>query len=1023
MNAYAELHCHTGFSMLDGASSPEELLDRALVLGLRSLAITDHNGLYGAVCFAHAAQERGIHPVIGAELTLEDGHHLVLLAENQSGYHNLSALISRSQLAHSKGQARTKLSWVRERSQGLICLTGCRHSPVAGRLLDRDQDGAFAALQQLLSIFDPQHLYVELQNHLRPGDRTLVAELAQLAKEVGLACVATNNVHYAERRGHHLQDVLVAIRHNAALPEARRWLYPNSEYALKSAGDMAQLFEGYEDAVARTVAIAERCQVELAFRDKALHPLPDTGDVSPDERLEQLCREALPRRYPDRSPQAERQLAHELDVIRHVQLAGYFLLVWDIVRYAQRHGWLARGRGSAASSIVAYLLGITNVDPIAHDLFFERFLSAEARVMPDIDLDLGARHREEVIQYIYQRYGEEHVAMVCNYVTYRQRSAVRDVGKALGMAPDTVDTLAKQLTWPYRTTIAEAMSQQRALAQKMPSRLSARLWARFLQLCEAIQGLPRHLSIHVGGMCITAAPLHEIVPLERATMPGRVVMQWDKDAMEDAGLIKIDVLSLRTLSAIEEALDLIEGHHGKRVDLETLPLDDPTVYQRLCKADTISTFQVESRAQQQALVKMQPRTFADMVVEVALIRPGPLQGNMVHPFFRRRMGREPVSYAHPLLEPILRETLGVIVFQEQVIRIAVAMGGFTAGEADLLRRAMSRHRSEEAMARFRDRFVQGGVERGVPRETAQGVFDQLRSFASFGFCKSHAAAFAKTAYDTVYLRERYPAAYYCAYLNNEPLGFYAPRIVIGDARRHGVTILPVHVNRSEGRCTLEQRAIRLGLSYVDGLGDAAIQRILDARPAEGFTGLQELCFSTRLPRRSVENLILAGAADAWDTDQRSLLWNLGRLHWREEALPLDWPPDGVQLEGMTRAERLMAEYSATGVSAKGHLMELYRRQAKQAGAMRSDELIRIQAGGRVRVAGMVAVRQAPPTAKGFVFLTLEDEHGMMNVIVKPRVFQGYERIWSRGLVLMVEGSVEREGAVTNVMAEAAWRLA
>ena len=1019
MSGYAELHCHSGFSLLDGASPPEALLDQAVALGMPALAITDHDGLYGAVRFAMAARERDIHPVIGAEITLEDAHHLVLLAETQDGYRNLCGLISQAQLANAKGQARTRWEWLGPRSQGLICLTGCRSGPVAERLLAGDREGAQRALTRLKEIYGPDHLYVELQHHLRPGDDALVAALSQLAADLGLPCVATNNVHYAQREGHCLQDVLVAIHHNVPLAEAGTWLYPNSEYGLKSASQMAGLFSGHEDALTRTAEIAHRCQVDLSFRDEALHPLPDTGGLPPDERLEQLCRQGLPQRYPDASPAALRQLDHELDVIGQVGLAGYFLLVWDIVRFAKERGLLARGRGSAANSIVAYLLGITNVDPIAHDLFFERFLSAEARVMPDIDLDLGGARREDVIQYVYQRYGEAHVAMVCNYVTYRQRSAVRDVGKALGLAPDTVDALAKKLVWPFRTTVAEALSEAGVSLEAVPDGL----WERFLGLCEEIQGLPRHLSIHSGGMCITRSPLQEIVPLERATMPGRVVTQWDKDSIEDAGLIKIDILSLRTLSAIEDALDLIETEHGVRIDLDSLPLDDPAIYQRLCRADTIAAFQVESRAQHQALVKMQPLCFADIVVEVALIRPGPLQGNMVHPFFQRRRGLEPVRYPHPLLEPILRETLGVIVFQEQVIRIAVAMGGFSAGEADLLRRAMSRHRSDDAMSRFRQRFVDGALERQVPRDTAEAVFEQLRSFASFGFCKSHAAAFAKTAYDTLYLLERYPTAYYCAYLNNEPLGFYAPRVVISDARRHGVQVLPVHVNRSQDVCTLEKGALRLGLSYVDGLGEAALERLLEARPAGGYRDLADLCQRARLPRRSVENLILAGALDDWGRDQRRLLWELGRLRWREDALPLAWAPDGVTLEPMSEAERLMAEYSATGVSAQGHLMDLYRERAATAGAIPSEELPAIPAGGRVRVAGMVAVRQRPPTAKGFVFVTLEDEGRTMNVIIKPPVFEQQHQIWSRGLVLLVDGTVEREGAFCNVMAERAWRLA
>ncbi|HUV93751.1 MAG TPA: DNA polymerase III subunit alpha, partial [Anaerolineae bacterium] len=714
MSEYVELHCHSCFSLLDGASTPEALLDRALELQMPSLALTDHDGLYGIVRFATAARERGLKPICGAEVTLEDGHHLLLLAENREGYGNLCWLISRARLNASKGNARLRPRWLQARTTGLIALTGCRNGWVASSLLAGQRDQAFAALQQLQQLFGAGHLYVELQRHFHPADDALVADLAELANRVGLPIVATNNVHYATRKGHRLHDVLLAIGHNVSLWDARKWLRPNSEYFVKSPSEMETLFSDYPEALENTLRISERCGLELDFRDEALPPLPHESRQTSDSHLGALCYGSMPKLYPSGSEAARRQLAHELQVIRQTKLAGYFLLVWDIVRFARERGIEVRGRGSAANSIVAYLLGITNVDPLAHNLLFERFLSAEARVMPDIDLDFCSQRREEVIQYLYEKYGESHVAMVCNYVTYRKRSAVRDVGKALALPPNTIEQLSKGLRGVGGRGIEEAAGELLA----SPEGMSGRTWAQFLTLCREIQGIPRHLSIHVGGLCITRVPLDELVPLENATMPGRVVIQWDKDSVEDAGLIKIDILSLRTLSLLDECVGKIQCTRGHTVDLDALPLDDPAVYAALQRADTIGAFQVESRAQQQALVKMKPRCFADIIVEVALIRPGPLQGNMVHPFFQRRMGLEPVHYFHPSLKPILEETLGVIVFQEQVIRVAMVMGQFTAGEADLLRRAMSRHRSSEEMAAFRQRFVAGALAQGVAEEIA-----------------------------------------------------------------------------------------------------------------------------------------------------------------------------------------------------------------------------------------------------------------------------------------------------------------
>ena len=1018
VDAYIELHCHSCFSFLDGTSPPEALLDQALALGMGALALTDHNGLYGAIRFTVAAEERGVRPIIGAELTLENDCHLVLLAESMQGYRNLCWLITRAQLGGSKGNAKLPIRLLQGKTTGIIALTGCRQGWAASQLLAGQKDRAVEALRTYKRLFAPRHLYVELQRHYHREDDPLVADLLDLAESLALPVVATNNVHYATREGHELQDTLAAIQHNVALPEAQKWLRSNSEYYYKSAGEMSDLFVDCPQAIESTLEIAQRCHLELNFRDEALPPQPLSSQETADETLVSLCERALPFKYPQHAEQARRQLEHELDVIRQTKLAGYFLLVWDIVRFATENHIQARGRGSAANSIVAFLLNITNVDPLRHNLLFERFLSTQTRIMPDIDLDLGSSEREDVIQYVYHKYGESHVGMVCNYVAYRRRSAVRDVGKALGFPLETLSSLAKALRHLGSDGIAETALELSLIPEDTPGYL----WHKFLILSQEIQGLPRHLSIHVGGICITRRPLDELVPLEHATMPGRIVLQWNKDSVEDAGLIKTDLLSLRTLSAVDECLDLIERNHGTKIDLDTLPLDDPRIYEALQKADTIGAFQVESRAQQQSLVKSRPRCFADIVVQVALIRPGPIQGNMVHPYLRRRMGLEPVRYPHPLLEPILSETLGVVVFQEQVMRIAMTFGQFSAGEADLLRRAMSRHQGPNGLEVFQERFVKGALAQGIGLELAQEIFGKLQGFAHFGFCKSHAAAFARTTYDTLYLRAYYPTEYYCAIMNNQPMGFYSPRVVLGDARRHGVEVLPVSINMSLEECTVEGGMLRLGLEYVDGLGESAIERILEARDGRVFTELEDFCHATRLPRRSIENLILAGAMAEWERHRRELIWQLGRLRYREKELPLSVPGDKVTLDPMTCAEELTAEYSILGFSASGHLMELLREQMDDLGVSTSQDLERIPPGTVVKVAGLVAIRQAPRTAKGHVFYTLEDEKGLVNVIVRPNTFQAQRATWAKSVILMVQGQLERSNEHISILADRAWKV-
>ena len=1064
MYDYVELHCHTNYSLLDGASHPEDLLHRAEELGMDSLAVTDHDGLYGVVRSYRAARERGIRPIIGVELTVryheappepfdskrsglrtgfdegpvegEEGHHLVLLAKDQTGYSNLCRLVSRAQLSQSKGNASLQFEALREHTEGLFCLSGCRRGEIATWLLAKRRKEALKAGERYMLVFGKENFWIELQNHLLPDDQRLMAELVELARHLGVGYVATNNVHYAERSGHQLQDVLVCIKNRTTLDASRGLRYANSEYHLKSAGEMAELFAGYREAIANTRAIAEQCSVDLNLTAYRLPDFPVPEGETPFSYLYKLCWEGGRRKYGTITDAVRRQLSHELRVIERVGLAGYFLIVWDIVRFAKEHGILAQGRGSAANSIVSYVLDITKVDPLRHNLLFERFLSEDTHTMPDIDIDFSADRRDEVIRYVYEKYGEEYTGMVANVVTFRARSAVRDVGKALGFPLPLLDKVAKSLDTRQAGSIGDALAGIEAFADKtkyLP-------WRQLIELCRRIDAFPRHLSIHAGGMIITGSPLIDLVPLERATMPGRVVTQFNKDDIEDLGLIKIDLLGLRALSLIQEALALITEHRGIELDLESVALDDPAVFDMLCRADTIGTFQVESRAQAQTLPKMRPRKFEDIVVEIAIIRPGPIQGNMVHPFLRRRQGLERVEYLHPKLKPILEETLGVVVFQEQVIRIAMAIAGFSPGEADRLRRAMSRSRSRFEMAKLSERFIEGAVGNGVDAdgvlsaEIAQEIFRQLAGFASYGFCKSHAAAFAKTAYDTLYLKAHFPAEFYCALLNNQPMGFYRPGVITGDAKRHGVRVLPVHINRSHDRCILEDGEIRLGFSYVHGLGQAGIARVEEAREDGRFKSLGDFCRRTRLSRRAVENLIMVGAMDQWGKQRRKLLWELGKLRYEEEELDLVLPDactergtpsrrsDGVELPALSKQERTGIEYSLLGLPVSDQVMALYRPRLEKLGVLTSLDLEDHKDREKVKVAGLVVVRQRPPTAKGHVFITLEDEHGLVNVIVRPGVYQRFRHSLRGAPLIVVEGILQKQGGVQSVLAQRAVAL-
>ena len=997
MSGYTELHCHSNFSLLDGASHIEELVEQARELGMEALALTDHDAVYGAVRFGQAARACGIRPILGAELTLTTGHHLTLLVENTTGWGNLCRLITRARHNAPKGQAALPPDALAGHIEGLIVLSGCRKGEVTAALLHQDRKTALRAALRYRDLCGPDRFWIELQHHLLPEDNALIGELVALARHLKIGYVATNNVHYAIRGRHRLQDVLVCIRHQTSLDKAGPLLRPNSELYLKPGAKMLPLFADYPAALNNTCHIAERCQFELSYGLQDLPAFPTPPDVDAMTYLHHLCEAAVARRYSSPTSRLREQLAHELRVIERAGLSNYFLIIWDIVRFARSNGILCQGRGSAANSLVAYLLGITPIDPLAHDLVFERFLSEERQTTPDIDIDFQADRREEVIQYIYGRYGPEYTAMACTLVTFRTRSALRDVGKALGLP---VDVLRQG---------EQALKEDKALQTENPL-------GTLLGLSRQINGFPRHLGIHNGGMLITGSPLSERVPTEPATMVGRVVVQWDKESLEDVGLVKIDILGLRMLSAIAEAVETIEQATGERPDLERLTFDDPIVYDLIARADTIGVFQVESRAQAQVLPQLKPCRFEDLIVSISLVRPGPLQGNMVHPYLRRRRGEEPVTYPHPLLEPTLAETLGVILFQEQVLKVARDLAGFTPGQGEQLRRALGGKQASEALPGFRAAFLEGAQNRGVSHPIAETVFDQLRAFGGYSFPKSHAAAFAVLVYQSAWLKCYYPAAFYTALLNNQPMGFWSPAVLVRDARRHGVDVLPVHIHRSQARCVLEGEKIRLGIRYVSGLGEESIARLEEARKRRGFTGLADFCQRTRLARRLVENLILVGALDVWGIQRRKLLWELGKLRYQEEELDLVFPDDGVEFPSFSQAEALAAEYGVLGLSTGDHVMSLYRPWLAERGILNSQEVEACKDGQQAQVAGLVVVHQAPPTAKGHHFITLEDEGGLMNVIVRPDVYTRHRSVLHGVPLLIVGGKVQRKESVVNVLA-------
>ena len=1353
---YAELHCHSNFSFLDGASPPDDLAERAVELGLAGLAVTDHNGLYGVVRFAAAAEAAGIHSVLGTEIGLLDaaapdpghvvvaarrarrrgagdraaaavgssagpsvevpseglparprpararppghrdpvredlrgiggrmlGPHLVLLARSPVGYRSLCRLISAANLAGTKGVPRFTQALLAAHADGLVALSGCRDGEIARRLRVGDRAGARAVAERYAALYGrgdgpgTSGFFLELSHHLLPDDDWLVTETAALAYELGLPVVVTNDVHGARREDRELGDVLAAIRHGRTLDTLADLRRSDGESYLKSGAELLEVAgtldatatQAWREGIATSVELAASCRVDLGFEQYRFPGFTVPRGETPFSYLVELCQAGARRRYHPLTPPVVRQLAHELDVIERTGLAEFFLICWDLMRFAKERGIPAQGRGSAAGSIVAYVLGISRVEPIRHNLLFERFINEGRTTYPDVDIDFSSERREEVIQYVYERYGERHTGMVCNLVTYRARSAVREVGYALGFPRPLVDRVAKALetydsvmvrrdleadggfaeffrrpTTDEAAPVAVAQAQgltdtmgrlahrgdsarARAVASspaateapvqisppaivelgrasagptsaqisppaivepesgagvadrgssiaagdirareretgaeapagappirpggtsddeggpgdtpasvawlragrgtgdragrgtgdrtghapghlpvdpesgqlEPPTRRADRLgrparwddpphssvawvepepppavrggstvglsdWERWLEFCARIDGFPRHLSIHSGGMLVTAAPLVDIAPLERATMPGRVIVGFDKRDVETLKLIKLDLLGLGMLAAIDETIKLIEHDCALCLDLDRLPEDVPEVFEMLQAADTVGVFQVESRAQMQTLPKSRPQNLDDLVVEVAIIRPGPIQGNAVHPYLRRKQGLEPVTYLHPSLEPILRDSMGVILYQEHVMRVAIDVAGFTPAESDGFRRAMGTWRSTREMEKLHGQFVNGCLRQpDMTLEMAEELFRQVAAFASFGFAKSHAAAFARTAYESAFLKLFYPAQFLVGLINAQPMGFYPVEVLVNDTKRHGVAVLPVDINASSYRTTtewvgpdggpppvrssacvvpsVEARGrwaaesatgwgVRLGLGLVKGIGEQH-EALLDRELARGpYRDLADVVERTGLPEEVIERLIRTGALDSLDRPRRELLWQLrevagtvrGTVPGRVAGRPMDLrlpATEAPDLPPIGEVERVGDAYAVVGLDARRQVIELFRPALERLGAVTNGALADRRPVS-VRVGGLVVTRQHPMTAKGTVFLALEDETGMVNVTLWPTTWERLRGVVRRHALLLVDGDLQREGSVVNLIA-------
>jgi error-prone DNA polymerase len=1014
---YVELRCQSAFTFLEAASNPEDLADRAAELGYPALALGDVGGVYGIPRFHRAASAAGLRAIVGAQIFVADPNArpapLLLLVETQRGYSNLCRLLTASHQHAAKGRTLNRWEEIEECAEGIPALA---HG---------DASLQMSVLDRAKAIFGCGQLWVDVSRHLDRATEAAGRRAAALAEAARIPVVATNDVRHARPEGRQLFDALTCLRWKTSLDQAGRRLAINAERHLRSPREMAAHFADRPDWVRATREISERCAFgleNLGYRFPR-YPVP-VGETQSSYLRHLTWRGGRARYGSPIPPRARAQLEHELGLIEKLGLDGYFLIVHDIAQFARDRKILAQGRGSAANSAVCYSLGITAVDPVGMDLLFERFLSEERGEWPDIDLDLpSGEPREKVIQYVFDKYGARGAAMTAVVITYRTRMAVREMGKVLGVAPDAIDRLARTISrLEHRENLDELES---LLEQAGVDPRSPRI-ATLLDLVERVRGLPRHLGQHTGGVVISAGRLDEIVPIEPATMAGRRVVQWDKEDCADLGIVKIDLLGLGMLAAIEDTIELVRDHEGVAIDLAHLPADDPTTYEMICRADTIGTFQIESRAQMATLPRMKPACFYDLVVEVAIIRPGPIVGQMVNPYLNRRAGREPVSYPHPSLEPILARTLGVPLFQEQLLRIAMVAAGFSGGEAEELRRAMGFKRSIERMDRLESRLRSGMNERGIVGDDQEAIVRGIHSFALYGFPESHAASFALIAYASAFLKAHHPAAFLAGLLNAYPMGFYNPATLVKDAQRHGVEVRPIDVAHSDWRCTLEPPRhlkaappVRLGLRFASGLRRETGSALEVERKVAAFGSVADLTRRVTFRRTEIDTLAELGALASIDRaahSRRAALWQVAALERDPDSLFAGLSPaeEASPLPEMSAFEQTLADYRHSGLTTGPQILTHLRQALRERGILSCADLKSVPDGRRVKTAGQVIVRQRPRSAKGFCFLTLEDETGTSNAILTPQIFRRFRIPLHNSAIVQIEGPIQNQEGVTHV---------
>lgn len=1009
MPRYAELEVTTNFSFLHSASHAEEIARTAAALGLSAIAVTDRNTLAGVVRAHRAAKDAGIRLLVGARLDLQDAPSLLCFPTDRTAYARLSQLITLGRRRASKGECEIYLEDVFAHSGGQLFIS-----------LPPDASGDDYAthLRHLRDIFG-RDIWLAARCRYNGNDAARLWELAQLSVETNVPLVATNDVrmHIPDRKP--LMDAITCIREHCTIDQAGFRLAANAERHIKPPEEMARLFRRHPEAVMRTMEIADRCRFSL---DELRYEYPDDEaphGKTPQEELTRLAWEGAEGRYPDGLPdKVRKQIAYELKLIGELNYAPYFLTVHDVVRYARSQGILCQGRGSAANSAVCYCLGITAIDPARIDLLFERFVSAERNEPPDIDVDFEHERREEVIQYIYEKYGRDRAGLAATVIHYRTRMAVREIGKVMGLSEDTIATLVATV-WGWRTEGVESKHIREAGLDPDDKRLSLTM-----RLACELTGFPRHLSQHVGGFVITRGPLSDLVPIANAAMEDRTTIEWDKDDLDTLGILKIDILGLGMLSCIRKAFDLLQRHYGRKIDLATVPAEDPNVYDMLCEADSIGVFQVESRAQMTMLPRLKPRNFYDLVIEVAIVRPGPIQGDMVHPYLRRRNGEEKVDYPSEELREVLGKTHGVPLFQEQAMKIAIIAGGFTPSEADQLRRAMATFRHTGTIHTFEEKLINGMVANGYDADFAERCFNQIKGFGDYGFPESHAASFALLVYVSSWLKKHYPDVFAAAILNSQPMGFYAPAQLVRDAREHGVEIRPADVNFSDWDNTLEEngngyRALRLGFRQIKGFRENDAVALTDARDGP-YRDPADIQHRAGLSDAALERLAKADAYGSMKLGRREALWAVRAL----PPAPLPLFGDGehrhdpdVSLPSMAIGEEVTHDYATLRLSLKTHPLALLREELAAAHVTPNERLIRTKDGTRVTVAGIALVRQRPGTASGVIFITLEDETGVANLVVWPKTFEKYRRVVMGARLIRVTGKLQREGIVTHVIAD------